>query len=164
MRIRAQVCVSTSATWRLLRPSPYTYTYAYTYTYVYSYTHICMYMCATRMHLSNLRKLIRCVFPRNSHVSLESQEVDPMRFPARGTSDEDDPMSLRTRRAREKRASSCPRKVVSGILNKLKIHEFPRRNHDFACFPLSSVASTLLVREPGLNPRKKHYIQHVSNP
>ena len=27
--------------------------------YVYSYTHICM--CATRMHLSNLRKLIRCV-------------------------------------------------------------------------------------------------------
>ena len=36
MRIRAQVCVSRSATWRLLRPSPYTYTYAYTYTYVYS--------------------------------------------------------------------------------------------------------------------------------
>ena len=33
-------------------------------------------------------------FPRISHVSLESQEVDPMRFPAR---DEDDPMSLRTR-------------------------------------------------------------------
>ena len=65
---------------------------------------------------------------------------------------------------RLKRASSCPRKVVSGILNKLKIHEFPRRNHDFACFPLSSAASTLLVREPGLNPRKKHYIQHVSNP
>ena len=65
---------------------------------------------------------------------------------------------------RLKRASSCPRKVVSGILNKLKIHEFPRRNHDFACFPLSSAASTLLVREPGLNPPKKHYIQHVSNP
>ena len=66
---------------------------------------------------------------------------------------------------RLKRASSCPRKVVSGILNKLKIHEFPRRDHDFACFPLSSAASTLLVREPGLNPRKKkHYIQHVSNP
>ena len=78
-------------------------------------------------------------FPRNSHASLESQEVDPMRFPARG-------------------------KVVSGILNKLKIHEFPRRNHDFACFPLSSAASTLLARAPGLNPRKKHYIQHVSNP
>ena len=106
-------------------------------------------------------------FPRNSHASLESQEVDPMRFPARGTSDEDDPMSLRTRTptsSKKKRASSCPRKVVSGILSKLKIHEFPRRNHDFACFPLSSAASTLLVREPGLNPRKKHYIQHVSNP
>ena len=78
-------------------------------------------------------------FLRDSHASLESQEVDPMRFPARG-------------------------KVVSGILNKLKIHEFPRRNHDFACFPLSSAASTLLARAPGLNPRKKHYIQHVSNP
>ena len=69
MRIRAQVCVSTSAMWRLLRPSPHTYTYAYTYTYVYSYTHICMYMCATRMHLSNLRKLIRCVFLREAHLT-----------------------------------------------------------------------------------------------
>ena len=67
MRIRAQVCVSTSATWRLLRPSPYTYTYAYTYTYVYSYTHICT--CTTRMHLSNLRKLIRCVFLREAHLT-----------------------------------------------------------------------------------------------
>ena len=69
MRIRAQGCVSTSAMWRLLRPSPHTYTYAYTYTYVYSYTHICMYMCATRMHLSNLRKLIRCVFLREAHLT-----------------------------------------------------------------------------------------------
>ena len=102
-------------------------------------------------------------FPRNSHASLESQEVDPMRFPARGTSDQDDPMSLRTRTPTSSRKEGIF-VSVSGILNKLKIHEFPRRNHDFACFPLSSAASTLLVREPGLNPRKKHYIQHVSNP
>ena len=73
-------------------------------------------------------------------------------------------MVVRARDCRGRGAASCPRKVVSGILNKLKIHEFPRRNHDFACFPLSSAASTLLVREPGLKPRKKHYIQHVSNP
>ena len=37
---------------------------------------------------------------------------------------------------RLKRASSCPRKVVSGILNKLKIHEFPRRNTILPVSPL----------------------------
>ena len=124
------------------------------YIYLCLYLYLCLFI-YTHMHV------------RDSHASLESQEVDPMRFPARGTSDEDDPMSLRTRTptsSRKEGTSSCPRKVVSGILNKLKIHEFPRRNHDFACFPLSSAASPLLVREPALNPRKKHYIQHVSNP
>ena len=143
--------------------SIYIYLCLYLYLCLFIYTHMHVHVRDSHASLES-QEVDPMRFPRNSHVSLESQEVDPMRFPARGTSDEDDPMSLRTRRAREKRASSCPRKVVSGILNKLKIHEFPRRNHDFACFPLSSVASTLLVREPGLNPRKKHYIQHVSNP
>ena len=64
VRIRAQVCVSASATWRLLRPSPYTYTYAYTY-------YLCLFI-YTHMH----------VHVRDSHASLESQEVDPMAFPA----------------------------------------------------------------------------------
>ena len=88
MRIRAQVCVSTSATWRLLRLSPYTYTYAYTYTdlclFIYTHMHVHvrdshaslesqevdpMRNRATRMYLSNLRKLIRCVFLREAHLT-----------------------------------------------------------------------------------------------
>ena len=54
------------------------------YIYLCLYLYLCLFI-YTHMHV------------RDSHASLESQDVDPMRFPARGTSDEDDPMSLRTR-------------------------------------------------------------------
>ena len=47
------------------------------YIYLCLYLYLCLFI-DTHMHV------------RDSHASLESQEVDPMRFPARGTSDEDE--------------------------------------------------------------------------
>ena len=74
----------------------------YIYIYLCLYLYLCLFI-YTHMHVRDSHASLESQevdpmrFPRNSHASLESQEVDPMRFPARGTSDEDDPMSLRTR-------------------------------------------------------------------
>ena len=70
--------------------------YLYLYLCLFIYTHMHVHVRDSHASLES-QEVDPMRFPRNSHVSLESQEVDPMRFPARGTSDEDHPMGLRTR-------------------------------------------------------------------
>ena len=67
--------------------SIYIYLCLYLYLCLFIYTHMHVHVRDSHASLES-QEVDPMRFPRNSHLSLESQEVDPMRFPARGTSDE----------------------------------------------------------------------------